>query len=67
MKVWMEFPILNDMTDLDLILLHYKVADSDEPTDVEFKKAILQKLRERHITVTARNVDDTPKLQNIKP
>ena len=44
-----EYPILNNMTDLDLARLYQEVKDSTDLTDIEFKKAVLAKLRESHL------------------
>ena len=60
-----NYPALDEMSDLDLILLHHKVADSMEPTDIEFKNAIMAKLKERCITVTGRNDPGKINFQNI--
>lgn len=45
-----NYPILDNMTDLELIMLHHEVADSTDPTDVDFKRTIELKLKEKHIT-----------------
>ncbi len=43
------YPQLDAMSDLDLVKLQSEVADSKDPSDIAFKKAVLSKLRERHI------------------
>ena len=42
-----DYPALDDMTVLDLVMLRHKVAKSQEPTDIEFKKAIDKRLKEQ--------------------
>ena len=48
----MNYPNLEPMTDWELILLHQKVAGSEDPTDIDFKQAILLKLKERCVEVS---------------
>ena len=44
-----SYPQLDVMTDLELGELYHEVADSKDPTDIDFKKAIQAKLKKRHI------------------
>jgi len=46
-----NYPCLDNLTDLELILLHHKVADSKDITDIGFRNNIQMKLKERCITV----------------
>ncbi len=41
--------LLDDLTDFDLGKLYSEVKDSNDPTDIDFKKALLAKLKERHL------------------
>ena len=47
-----DFPQLDAMSDIELIILHKVTADSKDPSDIEFTAAIQAKLKERHIAIT---------------
>ena len=48
----MDYPLLKEMTEIELILLHNKVADSDDRTDKDFAQAIQEELKLRCITIS---------------
>ena len=52
------YPNLNNMTDIELVLLHNEVADSKDETDIDFRDSIVAKLKERCITVELKS--DSP-------
>ena len=42
-----DYPALDAMSDLDLVILRHKVVNSKAPSDIAFKDAIDLKLKER--------------------
>jgi hypothetical protein len=45
----MDYLLLKGMTDIELILLHHEVADSEDASDKDFSRAIQKELKLRYI------------------